>query len=90
METLNILLQVGLCVTSLVCLVMVIADMFSQGSSGLGIASAVLTLVCGIGSLIAFVWGWTSASNRKVMLIWTAAIVGNIIMTAIFGPAYSY
>lgn len=90
METINILLQVGLGITSLVCLVMVIADMFSQGSGGLGIASSILVLICGIGSIIAFVWGWCNSSNKKVMLIWTASIVGSIILNVLFGPAYSY
>ena len=90
METINILLQVGLGITSLVCLVMIIADMFSQGSSGLGIASAILVLVCGIGGIIAFIWGWCNSSKKKVMLVWTACIFANIILNFAFGPAYNY
>lgn len=42
---------------SLVCLIMVIIQMFQHEQTGLGIACIVLTF-CGIGALIAFIYGW--------------------------------
>tara|TARA_R110002012_G_C11526732_1_gene600069 strand:- start:657 stop:827 length:171 start_codon:yes stop_codon:yes gene_type:complete len=52
--------------------------MFQNGHTGLGITSAVLTLVCGIGSLIAFVWGWMNMGG-KVMIAWTILIIAGVI-----------
>ena len=57
METEISPIQLVLALPSLVCLIIVIVNMFQNGSSGLGIATIILTLFCGIGSLIAFVWG---------------------------------
>ena len=71
-------IQLILAIPSLVCLVIVITNMFQNGHTGLGITSAVLTLVCGIGSLIAFVWGWMNMGG-KVMIAWTILIIAGII-----------
>ena len=71
-------IQIILAIPSLVCLVLVIINMFQNGHTGLGIASAVLTLVCGIGSLIAFVWGWMNMGG-KVMIAWTILIIASVI-----------
>ena len=71
-------LVLGLC--SLVCLIIAWAEMFRQGKTGLGIASIILTFVCGIGSLIAFVWGWMNGNvSAKVMIIWTILTVMSIV-----------
>ena len=71
-------IQIILAIPSLVCLVIVIMNMFQNRHTGLGIASAVLTLVCGIGSLIAFVWGWMNVGG-KVMIAWTILIIASVI-----------
>ena len=52
--------------------------MFNNGNTGLGIATIVLTFVCGIGSLIAFVWGWMNVGG-KVMIAWTVLTIASII-----------
>jgi len=74
-------IQLVLALPSLVCLIIVIKSMFDNGSSGLGIATIILTLVCGIGSLIAFVWGWMNVGG-KVMIVWTVLTVAGIIAGA--------
>ena len=71
-------IQLVLALPSLVCLIIVIKNMFDNGSSGLGIATIILTLVCGIGSLIAFVWGWMNVGG-KVMIAWTILTIAGII-----------
>ena len=71
-------IQLILALPSLVCLVIVIMNMFQNGHTGLGITSAVLTFVCGIGSLIAFVWGWMNMGG-KVMIAWTILIIASVI-----------
>ena len=69
--------QLVLAISSLVCLVLVIKDMFTEGKTGLGIACIVLTFVCGIGSIIAFVWGWMNTGG-KVMIAWTGLWVAGL------------
>ena len=78
METQISPIQLILALPSLVCLIIVIKSMFDNGSSGLGIATIILTLVCGIGSLIAFVWGWMNVGG-KVMIAWTILTIAGII-----------
>jgi hypothetical protein len=78
METEITPIQIILAIPSLVCLVIVIMNMFQNGHTGLGITSIVLTLVCGIGSLIAFVWGWMNMGGR-VMIAWTILIIASVI-----------
>ena len=81
METEISPIQLVLALPSLVCLIIVIKNMFDNGSSGLGIATIILTLVCGIGSLIAFVWGWMNVGG-KVMIAWTILTIAGVIVAA--------
>ena len=67
----------------LVCLVLVIVEMFKRGETAIGIVCAVLSLCTGIGALIAFVYGWIKSSEwglRKVMLAWTICLVLNLAL----------
>ncbi len=81
METEISPIQLVLALPSLVCLIIIIKNMFDNGSSGLGIATIILTLVCGIGSLIAFVWGWMNVGG-KVMIAWTILTIAGVIAAA--------
>jgi len=74
--------QLSLAIGSLVCLILVVKDMFAEGKTGLGIACIVLTFVCGIGSLIAFVWGWMNTGG-KVMIIWTALWIAGLVASVV-------
>ena len=78
METEISPIQLVLALPSLVCLIIVIVNMFQNGKTGLGIATIILTLLCGIGSLIAFIWGWMNVGG-KVMIAWTILTVAGII-----------
>jgi hypothetical protein len=63
---------------SLVCYVLVLVKMFQHGQTGLGIACLVLTLCCGIGGLIVFIYGWVRAKEwglQNIMIVWTACVV---------------
>lgn len=67
---------------SLVCWVMVLIQMFKRGQTGLAIASIVLIL-CGIGPLIAFIYGWIKSKEwdiMNLMLAWTGCIVVGVIL----------
>ena len=76
METQISPIQLVLALPSLVCLIIAWVAMFQQGKTGLGIACIILTLLCGIGGLITFIWGWMSNNvNIKVMIAWTLLII---------------
>ena len=78
METEISPIQLVLALPSLVCLIIVIVNMFQNGKTGLGIATIILTFLCGIGSLIAFIWGWMNVGG-KVMIAWTILTIAGII-----------
>jgi hypothetical protein len=89
MQAVGLALQVIGSLGILVCLIMVIMKMFQNGQTGLGIATAILSF-CGIGFLIAFIYGWVKSGQwnlRNVMLIWTACIVLEIIANLIAPPS---
>lgn len=80
---------------SLVCFVLMILRMCkSERDRVLGIISAVTFPCCGIGALIAYVWGWKESSRQDVpdekdrntlqltMLWWTACIVIQLLVVA--------
>ena len=62
MATLITLLSFVFGIGSLVCLIMVIIQIFQHGQTGLGIVCAVGVLFCGIGALVTFVVGWMNSS----------------------------
>jgi hypothetical protein len=64
-----------------VCFILVVIAMFKNNQTGLGIVCLV-GLLCGIGGLIAFIYGWIKSGEwnlKTVMLVWTAAIVIGLI-----------
>ncbi|MBA2115488.1 hypothetical protein [Bremerella alba] len=70
---------------SLVCFILIIVKMFQNDDTTLGII-CIVTIFCGIGGLIAFVMGWINAGKynaSQLMLIWTGAIVGSVILNII-------
>ncbi|WDI40678.1 hypothetical protein [Bremerella sp. P1] len=72
-------------IVSLVCFILIIVKMFQNDDSTLGII-CIVTIFCGIGGLIAFVMGWINAGKynaSQLMLIWTGAIVGSVILNII-------
>ena len=69
-------------IASVVCFILVVVKMFQHGQTGLGIATIVLVFCFGIGFLVAFIYGWVRAREwnlTNIMLIWTGAIIVNII-----------
>ncbi|PQO25193.1 hypothetical protein C5Y96_25135 [Blastopirellula marina] len=72
-------------IVSLVCFILIIVKMFQNDDSTLGII-CIVTIFCGIGGLIAFVMGWINAGKygaSQLMLIWTGAIVGSVVLNII-------
>jgi hypothetical protein len=70
---------------ALICFILVLVKMFQNGATGLAIACIVLAFCCGIGALIAFIYGWIKSGEwnlRNVMLVWTVCIVLSVIGNA--------
>ena len=78
----------GICaIVSLVCYILVIVQMFQRGKTGLGIACLLLLLLCGLGGLVAFIYGWMNVNEwgiKNIMLIWTGAIVVSLLCNIAF------
>lgn len=73
----------------LVCFILVLIQMFQRGATGMAIACIVLSFCCGIGGLIAFIYGWTKAgvwNLGNVMTVWTVAFAVNCV-AGILNPA---
>jgi hypothetical protein len=78
-----ILLALG----SLACFVMVLIKMFQEGDQTLGIVCIVLAFCTGIGTLIAYIFGWINSSKydiKNLMWIWTGIWIALILLEIIF------
>ena len=86
-------LVVGLAsLVSLICFILVLIQMFQRGKTGLAIACIVLLLLCGLGMLIVFIYGWMNAKAwniQNIMTVWTVCWVIEIIGVAIAPPDLS-
>jgi len=79
-------------IVSLVCFILVLVQMFKRDESKMGIICiATFVLCCGIGGLVAFVYGWIKVKEwdlKNIMIAWTAAIVlGSILGGVTFAMA---
>jgi hypothetical protein len=76
-DTLTTIVVSASSLVSFICFIVVLVQMFQRGKTGMGILCIVLTLCCGIGGLITFVYGWVKATEWKtfnLMLVWTIAL----------------
>jgi hypothetical protein len=67
----------------IVCFILVVVQMFQHNQTGLGVACLVGFVLCGVGMLFAFIYGWMKAAEwniNNVMLTWTAALVVELIL----------
>ena len=80
------LLSVVLGLGSLACFIMVLVKMFQKDQTGIAIACIVGIVICGIGPLVAFIYGWMKSTEwqiQNLMLAWTACVLGSIILQVI-------
>jgi hypothetical protein len=85
-DTLTTVVVSASSLVSFVCFVVVLIQMFQRGATGMGILCIVLTLCCGIGVLIAFVYGWVKATEWKIsnlMIVWTIALAIDVAAGAV-------
>ena len=70
----------------LVCFILVVIKMFQNGAGTLGIITLVLSLCCGLGTVVALVVGWSNADRwgiRTLMIVYTVFIVLFLIFGAV-------
>jgi hypothetical protein len=80
----GLLVLVG--IGELVCFILVLMKMFQSGEQTMGIVCIVLALCCGIGGLVAFVYGWINVTKwdlKNIMWIWTGLFIATIVLYAI-------
>jgi hypothetical protein len=88
----EILYGIGL-LGSLVCFILVLVQMFQRGQSTLAIVCIFLMFLCGIGWLVAFVYGWMNHREwgiTNVMYAWTGCLVLMIIGGALYFPTVQF
>jgi hypothetical protein len=74
---------------ALVCFIMVVVKMFQHGQTAIGVTVIVTVFCCGLGSLIAFIYGWTKASAwrmQNLMIAYTVCFLINIGVTIWIAP----
>ncbi len=86
-----VLLGLGgiLMLVAFVCCIIVIVKMFQNNQTGLGIGTIVGLFVCGIGYILALIFGWKNKDAWKlqtVMPIFTGAFVLGIVL---YGAGYA-
>jgi len=67
---------------SFICFILVVIQMFQRGAKGMAIVCIVFSLCCGLGGLIAFVYGWVKAREwdmTNLMTVWTVAFAINVV-----------
>ena len=77
--------------TALICFVLVLIQMFQRGDRSIGIACIALTLFCGLGGLITFVYGWFKARQWNIvnlMTLWTIAFAIDVL-AVVLNPTLS-
>ena len=73
-------------IVGLVCWIMTLIKMFTDKEKG-GVLHGVIGIICG---LWAFIWGWMNAgrlNHGKIMLIWTIAFAGSLLVNFVFASA---
>jgi hypothetical protein len=66
----------------LICFILVLVQMFQRGETTMGVLCIVLFFCCGLGYLIAFIYGWIKSGQwgiQNIMLVWTGCFVLGII-----------
>jgi hypothetical protein len=75
LQILSLLCSAG----SLVCMIIILIPLFQEK----GALHGILGIICG---LYTFIWGWMNATRlgkKQIMIIWTALIIGSIVLNTL-------
>jgi hypothetical protein len=75
---------------SFICFIVLIVQMFQRGATGVALLCIGLSLCCGLGGFVAFVYGWTKAAAwniNNLMLVWTVAFAIGVVGAGTMNPA---
>jgi hypothetical protein len=78
---------------SFICFILVLVQMFQRGAKGIAIACIVLSFCCGVGGLIAFVYGWVKAGAWNIstlMTVWTVAVAIDVVAGSLNPAPFLY
>ena len=81
-----LIVQLILSLVCFICFILILIKMFKAHKIGFGIVCIILTFIIGIGSLLAFIYGWVKSSeirSKRIMKLWTICIIVNIVLTII-------
>jgi hypothetical protein len=73
-----------------VCFIVLLVQMFQRGAAGVAFLCIGLSLCCGLGGFVAFVYGWTKATAwniHNLMLVWTVAFAIGVAGAGTMNPA---
>ncbi len=85
METLGLILSVAAFITSLVCFIIMVIELFKEQ----GILLGVLGILC---VLFTFIWGWIKVGEHgksTVMIVWSIAIGVGMLANVFVGAGAS-
>src|SRR5262249_34963761 len=85
LNALGYLVAIGL----LVCFIMIVIQMFQHGATGMGIVTIVAALCCGIGGLIALIYGWIKGAEwnmENLMIVFTGLFVLYGVLAGVQAP----
>jgi membrane protease YdiL (CAAX protease family) len=73
-----ILVLIASVVGSFVCFILVLIQMFRRDQQTLGLVCIFLALLAGMGTIVAFIFGWLKATEwriKRTMVVWTVCYV---------------
>ena len=83
-------LSYAISLAAFVCYIIVIVKMFQNGKTGPGLFGLLGALLCGIGILFTFIYGWIKAKEFRItniMIAWSVCFVLNIGLGVVTFPA---
>jgi hypothetical protein len=67
---------------SVICFILVVIEMLQRGAVAMAVTCILLSLCCGLGGIVAFVYGWMRSSDwniATVMKVWTVAFIVDLL-----------
>ncbi|MDZ4851162.1 MAG: hypothetical protein SGI77_17885 [Pirellulaceae bacterium] len=86
MEWVFIIPGMILMLVAFVCTIIIIVKMFQNNQTGMGIGTIVGLFVCGIGYIVALIFGWKNKDAwglQKVMPIFTGSLILGLVLYGI-------
>ena len=73
---------------SLFCFIFVVYKMYAEGDTLMAIICGAGFLLCGVGYIVAFIYGWMKARDwetKPIMLVWSASWGTSFLLNIVIG-----